>query len=195
MIARRGATPTAAETSGAERKVMATKYYSLAELRTMDLDDLRNVADDLKVTHSIEDTGYRLILSIARAQRAVFDRTFEVEMLAFSRGDPEIRIVKVPSSELNGIPEHDLERVFYWGQNDFQQVSRRCSVSMGDVVRMDGERWRVEMCGFVKIAPYVVQLHPNGFYQCVYPDRSAYPIPDPRENYFPADHRTPRRGG
>jgi hypothetical protein len=74
---------------------------------------------------------------------------FEVEMHAFQNGI--IRIVRVPLDELDGIPAHDLERIFYWGQNDFQNVAGRCSVSVGDVVRINGDRWRVDLTGWTKV--------------------------------------------
>lgn len=75
--------------------------------------------------------------------------TFEVEMLAFQNG--VIRKVRVPAHELDGTPAHDLERIFYYGQNDFQPVADRCSVSMGDVVRYKGQRWSCEMVGFKQL--------------------------------------------
>ena len=81
-----------------------------------------------------------------------FDRyitVFEVEMRAFQEG--VIRKVLVPTKELNGDPHHDLERVFYYGQNDFQPVADRCSVSMGDVVRYKGQRWYCSMVGWQQL--------------------------------------------
>jgi len=71
---------------------------------------------------------------------------FQVELLAFQKG--VIRYVYVPTEELDGVAEHDLERVFYWGQNDFQPMHRRCSVSMGDVARYKGQRWLCAMLGW-----------------------------------------------
>ena len=75
---------------------------------------------------------------------------FEVEMVAFQKG--VIRAVRVPKDELDGNPTHDLERIFYWGQNDFQPVAGRCSVSMGDIVRYNGQRWLCAMVGFEHLA-------------------------------------------
>jgi len=74
---------------------------------------------------------------------------FEVELNAFQDG--VIRIVRVPQDQLDGDPMHDLEQIFYWGQNDFQPVKDRCSVSMGDVVRYRDERWLCAMVGFQKV--------------------------------------------
>jgi hypothetical protein len=55
---------------------------------------------------------------------------FEVEMNAFMDG--KIREVNVPDQEL-APNDHiqNLEKVFYYGQNDFQPVADRCSVSVG----------------------------------------------------------------
>jgi hypothetical protein len=76
---------------------------------------------------------------------------FKVRMLAFAEAnDVPIRVVKVPDAELNGVVEHDLERIFYWGQNDFQPQNM-CSVSVGDVVEFNNELWMVVTVGFRKL--------------------------------------------
>lgn len=64
-----------------------------------------------------------------------------------------IRVVDVPDDELNGIVEHDLEKIFLYGQNDFQPVPKRCSVSAGDVVRYHGQRYMINTVGMRKIEP------------------------------------------
>lgn len=50
-----------------------------------------------------------------------------------------------------------LELVFYYGQNDFQPVADRCSVSTGDVIVLrDGRNntwWKVEDAGFSDVTP------------------------------------------
>lgn len=65
--------------------------------------------------------------------------------------DGAIRVVEVPDAELTGRIEDDLEKIFYYGQNDFQSVPERCSVSAGDVVRYHGTRYLVDTCGFKKL--------------------------------------------
>jgi len=62
-----------------------------------------------------------------------------------------IRVVEVPDSELTGRIEDDLERIFYYGQNDFQPLPDRVSVSAGDVVRYHGTRYLVDTIGFKKL--------------------------------------------
>lgn len=80
---------------------------------------------------------------------------FEVEMLAFQGGI--IREVDVPDEvfyELESVMDV-LEKVFHYGQNDFQPVEGRYSVSVGDVIRIDDPRgitrWRVANFGFNKL--------------------------------------------
>lgn len=71
----------------------------------------------------------------------------EVELNMFQHGD--IRIVTVPDETLNGELIHDLNQVFYWGQNDFQNDLKHCSVSAGDVIRWtDGKRYLITFSGF-----------------------------------------------
>jgi hypothetical protein len=62
-----------------------------------------------------------------------------------------IRVVEVPDSELTGRIEDDLEKIFRYGQNDFQPLPDRVSVSAGDVVRYHGTRYLVDTIGFKKL--------------------------------------------
>jgi hypothetical protein len=84
----------------------------------------------------------------------------EVEMLAFGKG--KIRTVVIPEAEEPGqatespywrdltLPQR-LDRVFYYGQNDWQPVRQRPSVSVGDVIRLDGNRYTVDPAGFTQL--------------------------------------------
>lgn len=74
----------------------------------------------------------------------------EVEMNAFLNG--EIRVVEVPDEEWAGLSDDPskLERIFFWGQNDFQPKPFP-SVSVGDVVRLGADRWIVEGVGWRKL--------------------------------------------
>jgi hypothetical protein len=74
---------------------------------------------------------------------------FEVELHMFQKG--AIRIVDVPDEELTGNVAEDLQKVFYYGQNDFQNDPEHCSVSAGDVVRYHGTRYMIEPIGFEKV--------------------------------------------
>jgi hypothetical protein len=75
----------------------------------------------------------------------------EVEMNAFQNG--KIRKVQVDDQLLAPNDLHqNLEKVFYFGQNDFQPVEGCCSVSMGDVIRYQGKRYEVAMFGFEEVA-------------------------------------------
>lgn len=74
---------------------------------------------------------------------------FEVELIMFQKG--KIRVVDVPDEALTGKLQHDLQQIFYYGQNDIQPVPRRCSVSAGDVVRYHGTRYMIDSIGFTKL--------------------------------------------
>ncbi len=81
----------------------------------------------------------------------------EVEMQAFDRG--RIRTVVIPVAEGVGqttespfwrdlTTDQKLDHIFYYGQNDFQPVANHCSVSVGDIIRLEGRRYRVDAVGF-----------------------------------------------
>lgn len=75
----------------------------------------------------------------------------EVEMLAWTGG--AIRVVDVPATEEEWAKQtliSKLEATFYYGQNDFQPKPFP-SVSPGDVVRLDGRRWRVDGIGWSEL--------------------------------------------
>ena len=74
----------------------------------------------------------------------------KVHMLAF--GSCQIREVDIPDNEWQECTttEHKLDAVFHWGQNDFQP--KPCpSVSVGDVIELDGRYHMVEIIGFNRI--------------------------------------------
>jgi len=66
----------------------------------------------------------------------------KVLMLAFER-EGVVRLVDVPDDEITDDPMEVMERVFYWGQNDFQPQNI-CSVSMGDIAEYQGKYY---FCG------------------------------------------------
>jgi hypothetical protein len=74
---------------------------------------------------------------------------FEVELIMFQKG--AIRVVDVPDSALTGDLIHDLDQIFYYGQNDIQPNPKRVSVSAGDVVRYHGARYLIDTVGFNKL--------------------------------------------
>ena len=74
-----------------------------------------------------------------------------------------VREVLVPPEIWNkeGLTVMDvLQAVFYWGQNESQPVSDRCSVSVDDLIEFGGELWSVENVGFerVKVGPHLKVL-------------------------------------
>jgi hypothetical protein len=74
----------------------------------------------------------------------------EVEMRAF--WDGKTSIVDVPDAEWTALPDNraKLEQIFYYGQNDFQPKAAP-SVSVGDVVRLNGKLFRCENVGWAEI--------------------------------------------
>lgn len=62
----------------------------------------------------------------------------KVHMLAFSETSDVVRMVTIPEATL---PDDILEKVFYYGQNEFAiglEKNTTYSVSVGDVVELDG---------------------------------------------------------
>lgn len=71
--------------------------------------------------------------------------SIEVEMFAFRQG--EVRNVAVPYETVKGDLAKVLGETFSWGQNEMQPTFHP-SVSMGDVIRYNGERYLIVACGF-----------------------------------------------
>lgn len=74
---------------------------------------------------------------------------YTVHMMSFY-DPPAKREVTVPDNELVQDTDHILERIFYYGQNDFQP-QKVCSVSVGDVIELDGTYHMVCPVGFKEI--------------------------------------------
>lgn len=74
--------------------------------------------------------------------------TFRVRMTAYDQ--PRVREVTVPDDELAGESKHDLEKIFYYGQNDFQPQPIY-SVSVADVVEYNGRLFLCQPMGFSEI--------------------------------------------
>lgn len=95
------------------------------------------------------ETGTKQRHDAGRVVRNEMNKTFEVEMHKFHGG--AIRRVDVPADEVRGADDDQiLELVFRYGQNDFQP-KQMSSVSVGDVVRLNGKRYRVEPMGFATL--------------------------------------------
>lgn len=65
-----------------------------------------------------------------------------------------VRDIEIPGHELTEDSPDSwlLDLAFKYGQNDFQPVPERCSVSVGDIIDL-GERglFRVAACGFERV--------------------------------------------
>ncbi len=73
-----------------------------------------------------------------------------VRLLAFYESGT-IREVNIPDAEMTGSVEAKLERVFHWGQNDFQP-QRLCSVSVGDVAELGDHCYICRPVGWAEIS-------------------------------------------
>lgn len=70
-----------------------------------------------------------------------------------NENDPLWRVVTVPQVEWDACENdfHRVEKVFYYGQNDFQPVDKCCSVSVGDVVFLSNAMYICRPLGFTAI--------------------------------------------
>ena len=72
----------------------------------------------------------------------------QVRMLAFhDENDPKFREVTIPDDA-----DNPLEAVYYYGQNDFQPVENCCSLSVGDVIFYENEKFLISPLGFYKLS-------------------------------------------
>lgn len=78
-------------------------------------------------------------------------KRIKAHMWAYAQG--KIREVTIPVADADDVPS--LEDVFYFGQNDFAvgpEKNSTPSLSVGDVVELDGRFHRVESCGFKEMS-------------------------------------------
>lgn len=83
-----------------------------------------------------------------------------VMLLAFGEG--QLRPVNVPDEVIAGREKDTafvLEKVFYFGQNDFQPLPDRYSVSVGDVALLNGQFWVVRPMGWAELTPAEFQAY------------------------------------
>jgi len=75
---------------------------------------------------------------------------FQVKMSRF--GDGQMRTVVVPTEELKGTVESDLNKIYHYGQNDFAVVEQKLpSISMGDIIQYDDALHIVRATGFTML--------------------------------------------
>jgi len=83
-------------------------------------------------------------------------KSFKVEQLKWNDG--KVRTVEVPYSELMGDVDYDLNKIFHYGQNDFQPKDS-ASVSVGDIIEWtNGDKHIVCGMGFEKLTDELYQL-------------------------------------
>ena len=84
--------------------------------------------------------------------------TFEVEQWAFCGG--EIREVDIPLAIIPDDTEDILETVYKYGQNEIQ--AKDCpSVSMGDIILLEGKKFLVRITGFQSLTDETYNGHVN----------------------------------
>jgi hypothetical protein len=72
----------------------------------------------------------------------------------------ELRPVQVPNDEIKecyGDTKEILELVYHWGQNENQNVQKRCSVSVGDVAHLYGKFFVCGRFGWKELTPQQYQ--------------------------------------
>ena len=75
---------------------------------------------------------------------------FQVKMSRF--GDGEMRTVVIPTEELTGTVEADLNKIYHYGQNGIAIVEQKLpSVSVGDIIQYDDALHIVRNTGFTKL--------------------------------------------
>ena len=75
---------------------------------------------------------------------------FQVKMSRF--GDGKMRTVVIPTEELKGTVEADLNKIYHYGQNDFAIVEQKLpSLSVGDIIQYDDALHIVRNTGFTKL--------------------------------------------
>ena len=83
--------------------------------------------------------------------------TIKVHMVANDHGE-SVRMVRIPA-DTHMIPvvpvlpgRNDvLDAVFMYGQTDFQPIEMTCTVSVGDVIELDGDLFIVMDLGFKEL--------------------------------------------
>ena len=104
--------------------------------------------------------------------------TITVHMVANDHGK-SIRLVQLPASYTSTDLEYLLDAVFMYGQNDHQPILQTCSVSMGDVIEVDGKFYIVQSVGFqemtaVELEEYkAIDEYDRSFSKFVRPNSAA----------------------
>lgn len=92
-------------------------------------------------------------------------KIFKVEQMKWNKG--KVREVSVPYSNLTGDVDYDLEKVFHYGQNDFQKQGTP-SVSMGDIIEWpNGDKYIVKDFGFEKLSDEQYKLFKDSLQESI----------------------------
>ena len=125
------------------------------------MDEAHRIYEETGGFPTLESLRWRLYNDVAEGTKELDVRlfywtTFKVRMLAFQEPNKDgtvcVREVKVPTHQLKGEIDHDLELIWHFGQNDFQPNPKCCSVSMGDVVEFNDCIYVAASFGFKEIS-------------------------------------------
>ncbi|MCK9575709.1 MAG: hypothetical protein WC979_02340 [Candidatus Pacearchaeota archaeon] len=96
------------------------------------------------------------------------EKTFISYQTAFCKKDasvirPAIRIITVDSSELTGIADEDLEKIYKYGQNCNQPSDTCYSTSIGDIIVYENKTYLVAPVGFIEKGTFPANNLPSSF--------------------------------
>ncbi len=74
----------------------------------------------------------------------------------FGKNTTRVRVVAVPTEEVRKCVQTEdiLEKIFFYGQNDFQNVKGCPSVSFGDIVIIGSDFYACEPLGWLKVEQF-----------------------------------------
>ena len=81
------------------------------------------------------------------------DLKVKVTLCAFEFAGEKVseRIVTIPKEFVSDNEPALLDHTFYYGQNDFQPSDTKRSVSVGDIINLNGKKFQIDMLGFSEI--------------------------------------------
>lgn len=97
-------------------------------------------------------------------------KTYNVELLAFGKPN-EFRPVQLSDKYDDYDGEDILDLIFHWGQNDFQPIPGKYSVSVGDVAHIGEDKYLCMPIGWRKLSI----LEYNDFRALPINERPYYP--------------------
>ncbi len=112
-----------------------------------------------KFIAGIKETTEEKFPFVFLVERDIISEEFRARLKidGFSDNEIDYRNVLVPGNVIKELAHSRplitefLEKVFYWGQNDFNPVKGSPSVSVGDIIHFLNRKFKVESVGFKEI--------------------------------------------